>query len=138
MEEGYTLQINNSSDAIVARAKIRQSARERGLDVTEQSRISLALYSLTGVLRMGNEHPGQVFVHLLKKDKRDGLSVACITSETAEVNPVPEMFGAIKWMVDELTIEVLPSSAVKITLIQWVTSAGNNLAGNRDRPFKVI
>jgi hypothetical protein len=138
MKEGYELQINNSSDAIVARAKIRQSAREKGLDVTEQARISLAMYSLTGVLRIGNENPGQILVHLLKQDKRDGLSVACVTSDTSEINPVPEMFSAIKWMVDEMTIEVLPSNAVKVTLIQWITSAESDPAKGRQRPFKVI
>jgi anti-sigma regulatory factor (Ser/Thr protein kinase) len=138
MCEGHTLTICNSSDAIIARARVRELAREGGLDLAEQARISLATYSLANTLRMGYECSGQVVVDRLAEGKRVGMRVACITAEAAEDRLASEAFGGVRQMVDELTIETLPSNAVRVTLIQWEAPRRSGIFSDQKRPFGII
>lgn len=138
MEEACTLTIRSSSDTIILRARVRELARQRGLDLTSQARISLAVYSLATVLRMGSEHAGQVVVDRLSEGKQVGIRVACIVADAAEVDPTPNVLGDVGWMVDELAIETLPSNAVKVTLVQWTTPRSSGIFSGRERPFSVI
>lgn len=138
MEEACTLTIRNSSDTIIVRARVRELARQRGLDLTAQARISLAVYSLAAALRIGSEHAGQVVVDRLGEGKQVGIRVACIVADAAKVDPTPDALGDVGWMVDELAIETLPSSAVKITLVQWTTPRRSGIFSGRERPFEII
>jgi hypothetical protein len=138
MDEGYTLTICNSSDAIAARAKVRELARVKGLDLAGQARISLATYSLANAMKIGYEYSGQVVIDRLAKGKRIGIRVACTTAKAIEIDPALEVFESVRWMVDELIVEALPSSAVKVTLIQWITPQVGSVLDKRDRPFQII
>jgi urease gamma subunit len=138
MEEGRTLTICNSSDAIVARAKVRELARARGLDLAGQARISLAMYSLANALKIGYEFPGQVVVDRLVEGKRIGMTVACITAGATKVDPASEVLESVRWMVDDLIVETLPSGAVKVTLVQWTTPKRHRVSSGQERSYKII
>jgi hypothetical protein len=138
MGEECTLTIHNSSDAIIARAEVRKLAQRQGLDLAGQARISLATYSLANALGMRTRYPVQVIIDLLAKRGRAGVSVACVTPENVEAGPTPETFSDVRWMVDELIVETLPSSAVKVTLIQWTMPGVNEVFKERERPFRII
>ena len=138
MSEERTLTIRNSSDAIIARAEVRKLAQRRGLDLAGQARISLATYSLASALGIGIRYSGQVIIDLLAKGERIGVSVACITPEDVEVDFAPEAFSDVRWMVDELIVETLPSRAVKVTLIQWTIPRVSKVFRDRERPYRII
>lgn len=117
--KSYTLTISGAFDAITARMKVRELARTKGLNITDQARISLAAYSLATALELGNKYPGHIVIDFLDSDDRDGLRVSCITDEAAGGDFDPQALSNAKWLVDNLDIETLPSGQVKATIIQW-------------------
>jgi hypothetical protein len=119
MNENLTLPIQSALDAITARAKVREFARETGLDVTGQARISLAAYSLANATQLRSTSRCQLVVKVLKKGRRAGVEVACVISKAADDHLTSDAFGNVKWLVDEFTIETLPSSEVQVALVQW-------------------
>jgi hypothetical protein len=137
MENILTLPIRNSVDMIAARARVREAARQKGLDLTDQARISLAVYSLATVLRMGGERPGRVVVDCLDDGKRVGMRVACIATEAARIDSSPSALGDVGSLVDELIVEALPPGVVKVTLVQWSAQRGSGVF-DRERPFAII
>jgi hypothetical protein len=118
MNERVSLPIHSALDAITARAKVREFARETGLDITGQARISLAAYSLANT-ELRNTCQGQIIVQDLKKGKRAGVEVVCVIPDVADDYLTSNTFGNVKWLVDEFTIETLPSNEIQIILIQW-------------------
>jgi hypothetical protein len=137
MEDILTLPIRNSVDMIAARARVREAARQKGLDLTGQARISLAVYSLATALRMGGERPGRVVVDRLDDGRRVGMRVACIVAEAVEVDSSPSAFGDVRSLVDDLIVETSPPGAVKVILVQWSAPRGSGVF-NRERPFAII
>ena len=119
MDERVTIPIRSAFDAITARAKVREFAREIGLDITGQARISLAAYSLANVSELGNTGQGRLIVKGLKKGKRAGVEVVCIMPDVANDHSAAETLENVKWLVDEFTIETLPSNEVQVALVQW-------------------
>ena len=119
MNESMTIPIRNALDAITARAKVREFARETGLDVTGQARISLAAYSLANTTKLRSTNQCQLSIQVLKKGKRAGVKVACIIPNAADNHLTSDTFGNVKWLVDEFTVETLPSNEVHIILTQW-------------------
>ena len=120
MNEIFTLPIQNSSDTIIARMKVREFARVQGLNLTDQARISLATYSLVGVLGLGSGYQGQVVVSRLTEGERTGVKVLCITASTHDRDSALRSFTDVKWLVDELSVATLPPDELQVTLIQWV------------------
>jgi hypothetical protein len=119
MNERVTIPIHTAFDAITARAKVRECARETGLDVTGQARISLAAYSLANTTKLRSANQCQLSVQVLKKGKRAGVEVICIVPNIADDHLTSDTFGNVKWLVDEFTVETLPSNEVHVILIQW-------------------
>jgi hypothetical protein len=119
MNERLTLPIQSAFDAITARAKVREFARETGLDVTGQARISLAAYSLANTTKLRSASRCQLVVKVLKKGKRAGVEVVCVISKAADDHLTSDVFGNVKWLVDEFTIETLPTNEVQVALIKW-------------------
>jgi hypothetical protein len=119
MNERVTIPIHSAFDAITARAKVREFARETGLDVTGQARISLAAYSLANTTKLRSTSRCQLIVQVLKKGKRAGVEVVCVIPNVADDHLTSDAFGNVKWLVDECTVETLPSNKVQIILIQW-------------------
>jgi hypothetical protein len=118
MSEKVTISIRNAFDAITARAKVREFARQEGLDVTGQARISLAAYSLADA-KSGCGQQGQLILRGLKNDKRIGIEVICIIPDATDYQFPAETVKNVKWLVDEFTTETLPSNEMQIALIQW-------------------
>lgn len=118
MNERVTIPIHSALDAITARAKVREFARETGLDITGQARISLAAYSLANT-KLRSASQGQIVVQVLKKGKRAGIEVVCVISNVADDYLTSDTFGNVKWLVDEFAIETLPSNEIQIILTQW-------------------
>ncbi|MBN1812834.1 MAG: hypothetical protein JXA14_13445 [Anaerolineae bacterium] len=119
MNERVTIPIHSAFDAITARAKVREFARETGLDVTGQARISLAAYSLANTTNLRSTSQCQLTVKVLKKGKRAGVEVACVIPNAANDHLTSDTFGNVKWLVDEFTVATLPSNETQIILIQW-------------------
>jgi hypothetical protein len=119
MSESLAIPIHSAFDAITARAKVRELARETGLDVTGQARISLAAYSLANTTNLRSTNQSQLVVKILKKGKRTGIEVICVITNAANDHLMSDAFDNVKWLVDEFTIETLPSDAVKVALVQW-------------------
>jgi hypothetical protein len=119
MNESMTIPIQSAFDAITARAKVRELARETGLDVTGQARISLAAYSLANTTKLRSTSRCQLVVRVLKKGKRAGIQVLCVIPNGVSDHLTSEAFGNVKWLVDECTIETLPSDEVQVALVQW-------------------
>jgi hypothetical protein len=118
MSEKITIPIRNAFDAITARAKVREFAREGGLDVTGQARISLAAYSLANA-KSGCGNLGHLILRGLKDDERIGIEVICVIPDATNSQFPAETFKNIRWLVDEFTTETLPSNEMQIALIQW-------------------
>ncbi len=119
MSESLAIPIHSVCDAITARAKVRELARETGLDVTGQARISLAAYSLANTTNLRSTSQSQLVVKTLKKGKRTGIEVICVITNVANDHLASDAFGNVKWLVDEFTVETLPSDEVKVALVQW-------------------
>ena len=121
MNERFTIPIHSALDAITARARVREFARETGLDITGQARISLAAYSLANT-ELRSTSQGQLIVQVLKKGKRAGVEVAYVIPDVANDHFASDAFENVKWLVDEFTVETLPSNEIQIVLIQWSLS----------------
>jgi anti-sigma regulatory factor (Ser/Thr protein kinase) len=119
MSESVTIPIRNAFDTITARVKVREFAREQGLDITGQARISLAAYALVNAAELGNVSQGQLIIKALKKGKRAGIEVDCVIPDVGNNCFAPETFENTKWLVDEFTVENLPSKEIQVALIQW-------------------
>jgi hypothetical protein len=119
MNDKVTIPIRTAFDVITARVKVREFARQRGLDITGQARISLAAYSLANASELGGKNEGQLVVNSLKQGKRMGVEVTCIIPAAANDHLAAEAFENVRWLVDEFTVETLPSSEVRVALTQW-------------------
>ena len=71
--------INNESDLIHARLRVRETARRIGMTLMDQSRISMATSSLANALGLGLSKRSSGFVTIEKvvNQARIGLRVTC-------------------------------------------------------------
>jgi len=121
MNDRVTIRIRSAFDAITARAKVREFAREEGLDITGQARISLAAYSLANASELGSGSRGQLIVKGLRKGKRVGVEVVCVIPNAINHRFAPETLENVRWLVDEFAVETLPSDEMQVALVQWAT-----------------
>lgn len=119
MNERVTIPIRNAFDAITARARVRDFARETGLDITGQARISLAAYSLANTTKLRSTNQCQLSIQGLKKGNQTGVKLACTIPNVADDHLTSDTFGNVKWLVDEFSVETLPTNEVHIILTQW-------------------
>jgi hypothetical protein len=113
------LQIYSRFDIITARMRVRGMARTAGFDNTDQVRIALATWSLANRLGLGELHPGQIVVNRLDNGDCAGIRVTCIKENGALRSLSPEMFGDMRWMVDDLTIDLHPPGIVHVSVVKW-------------------
>lgn len=119
MIESQTITVETEFDVFMARMQVRKLARAVGFDITNQARVALATSSLARALRLGELHQGQVVIDRLSEEGRAGLRVACTTVNDADLEVGARTFTDVKWLVDELTVEKLPSNDLEVTLIKW-------------------
>jgi hypothetical protein len=121
MNDTCTITTTGVHDIMMARARVRELARRKGLGITDQARISLATSSLADVLGLGTQRQGQIAINSILEDERTGIRVICTAAKDARHTLTPAQLDVHQLLVDELTIETLPSDEVQITLIQWST-----------------
>jgi anti-sigma regulatory factor (Ser/Thr protein kinase) len=123
MPGNQTIIIQNASDIIAARLAVREMARHSGMNLSDQSRISLATSSLANAMGLGQEGTakGQITIECLENGDRRGVKVVCIRNDCDEYVPPETYFRSERWMVDEFNMKVLPSNTVEITMIKWIT-----------------
>jgi hypothetical protein len=122
MNNTFTIAVTGVHDIMAARARVRELARQKGLGITDQARISLATSSLADVLGLGTHRQGQIVIDSMNEENRTGIRVVCTAAKGAKRALTPAQLDVHQLLVDELTIEMLPSDDVQVTLIQWSTS----------------
>jgi hypothetical protein len=96
-------------------------ARQKGLGLTDQARISLATSSMADVLGLGTHRHGQIVVASVEDEKRTGIRVTCTAAKEAQIALTSSQIDVHRLMVDALDIETLPTGDVQAILIQWST-----------------
>jgi anti-sigma regulatory factor (Ser/Thr protein kinase) len=122
MKEAFTIVATSVHDIMAARARVRELARQKGLGLTDQARISLATSSLADVLGLGTHRQGQIVINSIDKEEHSGIRVICTAAKDAKRSLTSAQLDVHQLLVDELTIETLPSEDVQVTMIQWSTS----------------
>ena len=122
MNDTFTIAATSVHDIMAARARVRELARQKGLGITDQARISLATSSLADVLGLGTHRHGQIIIDSVKEEDRIGIRVVCTAAKSAKRALTSAQLDVHQLLVDKLTIETLPSDDVQVTLIQWSTS----------------
>jgi hypothetical protein len=121
VNESQTIMVRTEFDVFIARMQVRKLARTTGFDITSQARIALATSSLARALRLGETHQGQVRVDCLHEGELTGVRVVCTAVNGANSDLASRTFPDTGWLVDELTVEELPSNDLQVTVVKWVT-----------------
>ena len=121
MDESQTISVETEFDVFMARMQVRKLARAIGFDITTQARVALATSSLARALRLGETHQGQVIIDCLGDEQRSGMRIACRAIKGTDFEVGSRAFTDVRWLVDELTVEELPSNDLRVTLVKWVT-----------------
>ncbi len=122
MNRNQTIAIKNAFDVTLARMQVRQRAREIGLGIQEQASIALATSSLAHALKLGEAmEESTIDIYSPDEGERLGVQVVCTVANGAAWEPEAKVFADTRWMVDELTVETLPSNDIEVTLIKWAT-----------------
>lgn len=123
MNESHTITIHSEFDVITARMKVRELARLQGFAITDQARISLATSSLANTLGLGRRHQGQIVVECVNNGEESvGIRVVCTAARDIDSDLTPESLKNTGWLVDNLTVETLPSNDVQVTAVHWAPS----------------
>ncbi len=120
MNESQKIEIQTEFDVFMARMQVRKLARAVGFDITNQARIALATSSLARALRLGETYQGHVDIDCLEDDHRSGMRVACTAVQVNDFEVSARSFTDVKWLVDDLTIEELPTNDLQVTVVKWV------------------
>jgi hypothetical protein len=115
-----TIPVETEFDVFMARMQVRKLARAVGFDITNQARVALATSSLARALRLGEIYQGRVSIDCLGEGDRTGVRIACTAVNGADFEIGARAFTDVKWLVDELTIEELPSNDLQVTLVKWM------------------
>ncbi len=122
MKEEHSINIRNNVDVILMRTEVRNVARNIGMDMMDQASISLAASSLAHALGLGCSREGQVTIEHVCEPERTGLRVICTNRQDGENMALEsKTLQDARWMVDELTVESLPTDMQKITLVKWMS-----------------
>ena len=116
-----TITIRSEFDVITARMKVRELARAKNFNITDQARISLATSSLAETLGLGRKRQGTIAIDALDETQRIGIRVICTAITEAVSDLVPDDLKNTGWLIDDLTIEKLPSNDLQVTAIHWAT-----------------
>lgn len=114
--------VRGEIDIIAARMRVRDQARLMGMDLADQSRISLATSSLAHALNIGEAYTGEIRIETIQNGRRTGLRVICARLAGAP-GVEDRVLGAARWMVDDLQVVHLPPDVLQITLIKWADRA---------------
>lgn len=119
MNRSQTIVINNELDIIEARMRVRTLARETGLDLFDQARISLATSTLAIILGLEKGSHGSVDMTQLKTNDRAGVQVVCIRRDGSPRDVAAGVLDDARRMVDEMQVSEPPGGGVAVTVIKW-------------------
>lgn len=119
MNETQTVVIRTEFDVFIARQHVRELARAAGLDLANQARIALATSSLARALGLGEVYQGHVSIDCLRVRGNKGVRVICTAIEGANGNLAAETFTDTGGLVDELSVEKIPSRDLQATAVKW-------------------
>jgi hypothetical protein len=120
MSNRQTILIENDLDIIEARMQVRTLARESGLDLFDQARISLATSTLAIILGLERSTGGTVMMERVDSHDRRGVQVVCLRPDTSLHDLAAGVLDDARRMVDDLRVEEPPSGGVAVILIKWV------------------
>ena len=118
MAKNEIIPIHNSMDIIAARMVVRDTARQFGLRLMDQSCISLATSSIASAMGMGveSDDEGQILIECLQAGSRKGLRVSCSRYMTKEED-MP-LLNHSRSMVDEFEVKKDPPRFT-VVLTKW-------------------
>jgi hypothetical protein len=130
MPNKQTIVIESHLDVVEARVRVRSLAREVGLDLFDQARISLATSTLAIILGMEKSGGGSISMEPLEAqpaEERRGVQVTCLCEVGSEValrgaNASVDAGGVLddaRRMVDDLLVRAAPDGGIEVTLIKW-------------------
>lgn len=120
MAKRQTIIVRNRFDIVEARMCVRTLARQAGFDLFDQARISLATSALASILEMEHTEQGQITVEHLESTQRAGVKVICTNPNPLLNGFASAVFDDARRMVDDLFVEHMPSTGVRVTLLKWV------------------
>jgi hypothetical protein len=124
MNVSQTITIRSEFDVITARMKVRELARTKSFDITDQARISLATSSLADTLGLGRKHQGQIMIESLEEEGRIGIKVTCTANASSDSGLTSEELENTGWLVDKLTVQTLPSDSLQVSVVHWAARRG--------------
>ena len=116
--------IHDEGDLIHARLRVRETARQIGMTLMDQSRISMATSSLANALGLSRSEQslGYIMIEKVADQSRIGLRVTCSRKNNEEFIPPISYFNNERWMVDELELLSSSQDEVSVSITKWVTS----------------
>jgi hypothetical protein len=123
MKHSRKIDIRSEDDVILARMETRRMARDAGLDVGGQARISLAASSLAHALDLGRSCEGHMDIGYVDGGIRSGVRIILTVSKVNIECFDPRTLSSANWklMVDELDAQQLPPNGVQITAVKWAS-----------------
>lgn len=118
MTDLKTIPIQNELDIIEARMHVRRLARETGLDLFDQARISLAASTMAIILGLEKSGRGSISLAQLHDGERAGVHVICTRHDSSPQDLAGGVLDDARRMVDELGVETVPGG-VAVSLIKW-------------------
>ncbi len=119
-----TLPVTGELDIIAVRMEVRNLARTIGFNVTDQACISLATSSLAHFLDLGGKYTGTISFGHSNNSERSGLLVVCVIhcddNGLDPSNLSSKRLEKVRWMVDEMDLQSLPSNNIQVTLVKYL------------------
>ena len=121
MSESRCIPINNEVDIINVRQQTRQMAKDAGLPIIDQARISLAVSSVAHLIRLGSGFRGQIVLNRIVEHNRSGVQVIWMIGPDSEIETeILELKNSkMTMMVDEMDIQVSAEVGTCITAMMW-------------------
>jgi hypothetical protein len=122
-----TIPITNQVDVHAARMYTREAARLVGLELNEQAQVSMATSAMAECLKMGSRDNGsshqvaatnQIIIQVIDAE-RQGLQVDFESRNVNSGDSVKAQLKRILSLVDEVTIEQLPSGSIRAVMKKW-------------------
>jgi anti-sigma regulatory factor (Ser/Thr protein kinase) len=118
MSDRQEVVISSEIDIVTARLRVRRYAQAKGLDTKDQACVSLAVSTLAHALDLDGARRGRVIIDSVQDGDQIGVRVIC-TRESGDVGDLPRRLENARWMVDQMGLEELTPTGVKVTVVKW-------------------
>lgn len=121
MSESRIIIVNTEADIINARMYTRQMAKDAGLSIMDQARVSLAVSSLARIIGLGDHYPGQIMINRLVNETRSGLQVIWTLKTDGALETIQRNINdsTLFSMVDDLHIDSAKDEEINIIATRW-------------------